>query len=370
MSTLIPDAGIITAANFPGDSPGDRSHGLGATLELISAAEDLGFNSAGIRQRQLEHGSSSALTVLAAAGQRTSRIRLETSVIPLGFEVPFRLAEDVATVDALSGGRLTVGVSTSSPHSDLLGDLNRPDFDPRTDPYELLDRFLTALRSENLAEDPLPTPYGATHEPAVHPRITNAVSRVWLGAGSERSVDRAAARGLGIFLGNIIPVPLPGDGADDGADAPTDATFTTAQRATVDRYRAAFTPASPDSPDSPGPRVAVERVIVPLDSATPQQRERHLRFAASREDRTRSVRPRPGQDSGVLFQRDLVGDAAEIIERLRADPVFDGSTGLRIALPYALDIDDYLRIITDIRTLVLPELGWSPAPEQRQNVPA
>ncbi|WP_414120391.1 LLM class flavin-dependent oxidoreductase [Corynebacterium nuruki] len=370
MSTLIPDAGIITAANFPGDSPGDRSHGLEATLKLISAAEDLGFDTAGIRQRQLEHGSSSALTILAAAGQRTSRIRLETSVIPLGFEVPFRLAEDVATVDALSGGRLTVGVSTSSPHSDLLGDLNRPDFDPRTDPYELLDRFLTALRSENLAEDPLPTPYGATHEPAVHPRIADAVSRVWLGAGSERSVDRAAARGLGIFLGNIIPVPLPADGAGDGADAPTDATFTAAQRATVDRYRAAFTPASPDSPDSPGPRVAVERVIVPLDSATPQQRERHLRFAASREDRTRSVQRRPGQDSGVLFQRDLVGDASEIIERLRADPVFDGSTGLRIALPYALDIDDYLRIITDIRTLVLPELSWSPAPEQRQNVPA
>ena len=95
-TTLIPDAGIITAANFPGDSPGDPTHGLEATLELISAAEDLGFNTAGVRQRQLEHGSSSALTVLAAAGQRTSRIRLETSVIPLGFEVPFRLAEDVS----------------------------------------------------------------------------------------------------------------------------------------------------------------------------------------------------------------------------------------------------------------------------------
>lgn len=183
----VPSVGIITAANFPDGDPTDRANGLASTLELISAVEDLGYDTAGVRQRQLERGSSSALTVLAAAGQRTRRIGLETSVVPLGFEIPFRLAEDVATVDALSGGRLTVGVSTSAPHHALLTDLNRPDFSPDTDAYDLLDRFLAALRGEALVDEPLATPYGAVHSPAVLPTIPDAASRVWPSPSSEAS---------------------------------------------------------------------------------------------------------------------------------------------------------------------------------------
>jgi alkanesulfonate monooxygenase SsuD/methylene tetrahydromethanopterin reductase-like flavin-dependent oxidoreductase (luciferase family) len=53
--------------------------------------------------------------VLAAASQRTSRIELGTAVIPLGWENPLRLAEDLATVDVLSGGRLNPGVSVGPP---------------------------------------------------------------------------------------------------------------------------------------------------------------------------------------------------------------------------------------------------------------
>lgn len=349
----VPSVGIITAANYPDGDPADPSRGLASTLELISAAEGLGYDTAGVRQRKLEHGSSSALTILAAASQRTRRIGLETSVVPLGFEVPFRLAEDFATVDALSQGRVTIGVSTSAPHRDLLDHLNRPDFSADTDPHELLDRFLEALRGEPLDSPPLPTPYGTLHPPAVLPTIPDALSKVWLGAGSSRSIDRAASLGLGIFLGNIT-----GDDSAGSADSTgpvTDSTFTSVQRASVDRYRSAFHAAGPGAP---GPRVAVERVIVPLDSASGSRRTRYLDFARSREERT-LTRHRIG-DRTVLFQRDLVGTADEIIERLHNDEVFDGGTGLRIALPYALDLDDYLQILTDIRELVLPELGWTP----------
>lgn len=51
------------------------------------------------------------VTILAAPSQRTRHIRFGTAVIPLGAENPFRLAEDLATVDLLSGGRLEPGFS-------------------------------------------------------------------------------------------------------------------------------------------------------------------------------------------------------------------------------------------------------------------
>lgn len=53
--------------------------------------------------------------MLAAATQPTRRIELGTAVTPLGSENPLRLAEDLATVDLLSDGRLNPGVSSGSP---------------------------------------------------------------------------------------------------------------------------------------------------------------------------------------------------------------------------------------------------------------
>jgi alkanesulfonate monooxygenase SsuD/methylene tetrahydromethanopterin reductase-like flavin-dependent oxidoreductase (luciferase family) len=67
---------------------------------------------------------SSAPVFLAAASQRTRRIELGTAVIPIGYESPFRLAEDLAMADVLSRGRLQVGFSAGIPsNSELLAGL-------------------------------------------------------------------------------------------------------------------------------------------------------------------------------------------------------------------------------------------------------
>src|SRR5215813_4046718 len=104
--------GFLTIGLFDGDNPGP---GHQATLEMIALGERLGFNSAWVRHRHLQYGISSPVAVLAAATQRTTRIELGTAVTPLGWENPLRLAEDLATVDVLSGGRLNPGVSTGPP---------------------------------------------------------------------------------------------------------------------------------------------------------------------------------------------------------------------------------------------------------------
>ncbi|WOF23191.1 LLM class flavin-dependent oxidoreductase [Microbacterium betulae] len=334
MTGVVTAAGLVIAGNHPEDDP---AAGLAETLRVFSFAEGLGYDVAGVRQRHLERGVSSALPFLAAASQRTTRIALETDVVPLGYENPFRLAEDFATVDALSGGRVHVGVSSSAPHAGLLAPLTRPDIDTATDPYALIGRFLTALEGRPLADEPIATPYGP-QIPRIQPHVPGLRERVWLGGGSIRSVRWAAERGLHLLLGNV------GDGevADD---------FEAAQHIHVELYRSAFAGAD-------APRIGVERVILPTDSATAAQRAHYADYAASREERTR--RPVSHGTRKVVFQRDLHGTSDEIVERLAHDPTFAAGAELRVALPYAFAEDEYRQILSDVRHAVLPRLGWSP----------
>src|SRR3712207_4951586 len=104
--------GFLTIGSFDAADP---AAGHRTTLEVIELGERLGFDSAWVRHRHLQYGISSPVAVLAAASQRTRRIELGTAVIPLGWENPLRLAEDLATVDVLSGGRLNPGVSVGLP---------------------------------------------------------------------------------------------------------------------------------------------------------------------------------------------------------------------------------------------------------------
>ncbi|WP_054679159.1 LLM class flavin-dependent oxidoreductase [Microbacterium sp. No. 7] len=329
----IPRAGLVFAGNHPEGEPGV---GLERALRLFELSEQLGYDVAGIRQRHLERGVSSALPFLAAASQRTRVIRLESDVVPLGYETPFRLAEDFGTVDALSGGRLNVGISTSSPHGDLLAALGRSD--AAVDPYALIERFLEALEGRALADDPLSTPYGP-QVPRIEPHVPGLRDRVWLGGGSTRSVSWAARHGLKLLLGNLTDA-----GAHDA--------FEPAQRDHIDQYYAEFA-------GDGEPVVGVERVIVPTDSATAEQRAHYAEYAASRHERT--VAPAVFGSRRVAFQRDLIGSSEEIIERLRDDPSIDGRTELRVALPYGFADEEYRQILADIRHAVLPALGWRPA---------
>src|SRR5271155_6187375 len=139
--------GFLTIGLFDGDNPGP---GHQVTLEIIELGERLGFDSAWVRRRHLQFGISSPVAVLAAASQRTSRIQLGTAVIPLGWENPLRLAEDLATVDILSGGRLNPGVSVGPPiHWDYVKEALYPEtYDQQDFSYERVRRLLDMLRGE------------------------------------------------------------------------------------------------------------------------------------------------------------------------------------------------------------------------------
>ena len=84
------------------------------TLDQIAWAENNGFDDVWLSEHHfIEDGYlPSILPVAAAIGARTKRIRISSGVLLMPFHKPVRLAEDVAVVDAISGGRLELGVGT------------------------------------------------------------------------------------------------------------------------------------------------------------------------------------------------------------------------------------------------------------------
>lgn len=103
--------GLFTAQLPPG-SKRTFTREYGEILDMVRLAETLGFDSAWVSEH---HGSSdgympSLLTTLGAFAGITNRIKLGTGVVLTPFHDPLRLAEDAATVDLLSGGRLILGL--------------------------------------------------------------------------------------------------------------------------------------------------------------------------------------------------------------------------------------------------------------------
>jgi probable F420-dependent oxidoreductase len=75
-------------------------------------AEELGFHSLWTLQRVLHTAPvPHPFTILAYAAASTERIRLGTSVFLMSMHHPVHVARETATLDVLSGGRLTLGVS-------------------------------------------------------------------------------------------------------------------------------------------------------------------------------------------------------------------------------------------------------------------
>jgi alkanesulfonate monooxygenase SsuD/methylene tetrahydromethanopterin reductase-like flavin-dependent oxidoreductase (luciferase family) len=325
---------FLTPGNYAEEDP---LAGLEAALKLFEFGEKLGFDGAWVRQRHLERGVSSAATFLAAATQRTRRIELGAAVIQMGYENPFRLAEDLATVDVLSRGRLQVGLSAGAPlHGALLG--NRfHDAAPHTVDYthKRVGRLKANLEDTLLGDaQTFVESAGGRVRARVQPHAPGLVERLWYGGGSLRSAEWAGRNGFNLLLGNV----LSGETTDD---------FLNAQLGLVERYRLSET-------DARRGRIALGRVIVPLDSADAATRKRYRAFAAGRVERTLA----PQGERRTLFASDLVGTSDEILERLRQDPVLPQVEELRVELPYNFSTDEYEQILTDLAGRIAPELGW------------
>jgi alkanesulfonate monooxygenase SsuD/methylene tetrahydromethanopterin reductase-like flavin-dependent oxidoreductase (luciferase family) len=343
--------------------PEDPAAGHESTLRLIQSGEELGFDSAWLRHRHLQYGISSPVAVMAAASQRTSRIELGTAVTPLGAENPFRLAEDLATVDVLSGGRITPGFSTGAPMNfDRYRDAIYPGTAEQEDlGYERLLRLRSFLRGDPVGGDrEKPRRDGIEDfSTRVEPHARGLADRLWYGAASVRSARWSGENGFHLLTSSVVS-------AENGTSD-----FESNQADQIRAYRDAHGQAHPHADtgaqvdadadahadaDARAARVSQGLVVIPTDSATATQRARYRDYVDSRAGRVGVAHgPR-----NLLFAADLLGTSAEIAERLQDDAGFQEVDEVAFALPFTLEPDDYSQILGDIAGALGPALGWTP----------
>jgi alkanesulfonate monooxygenase SsuD/methylene tetrahydromethanopterin reductase-like flavin-dependent oxidoreductase (luciferase family) len=326
--------GFLTIGLF---DPADPAAGHESTLGIIELGERLGFDSAWLRHRHLQYGISSPVAVLAAATQRTSRIELGTAVTPIGAENPFRLAEDLATVDLLSHGRINPGFSAGLPMNiDHYKEAIYPNtFDQEDFDYGRLLRFRDFVRGD-VVSDFAGTQGIEVFADTVQPHAAGLSERLWYGGGSTRSAEWAGENGFHFLTSSVVQGELGDDFAEN-------------QLHQVRAYRAAH-------PDGSKARVSQGLVVIPTDSATPEQKAKYTAYAESRAGRVGV----PHGPRRMLFAADILGSSAEIAETLHADPAFREIDEVAFALPFSFEHDEYVQILHDVAERLGPALGWHP----------
>ncbi|MCX4238194.1 LLM class flavin-dependent oxidoreductase [Streptomyces sp. NPDC020707] len=330
--------GFLTIGLF---DEADPRAGHESTLEIIELGERLGFDSAWLRHRHLQYGISSPVAVLAAASQRTTRIELGTAVIPLGWENPLRLAEDLATVDLLSGGRLNPGVSVGPPtHFDQVKDALYPDTAESEDfGLDRVSRLLDFVRGKPVTDFSGVEGFEVFSD-RVQPHAAGLGSRLWYGGGSLRSARWAGEHGMNFLTSSVVK-------AEESED------FAEIQLSHVRAFRAGH-------PDGERARVSQGLVVIPTDSASAEQRAKYEAYAEKRTPRTAT----PQGPARLMFAPDLVGTSAEIAELLYAQAAFREIDEVAFALPFTFEHADHVQILTDIATRLGPALGWRPSAHQ------
>ncbi len=178
----------------------DSGQGFREWVDYVVEAEALGYDSIFVVEHHFTGFGqvSASLNLLTWAAARTTTLRLGTAVIVLPWHNPVLLAEQAATIDLLSGGRLDFGVGKGYRHAEFASFcIPQEEADARFD--EGLELILKSWTSEqrfshhgrfwhfeNIIVEP-PT----AQKP--HPPI-------WMGAGSPDSIRKVARRGAKLLL--------------------------------------------------------------------------------------------------------------------------------------------------------------------------
>lgn len=203
--------GFFPPFHRPGQDPGMVFR---RDLDLIEYLDKLGFDEAWIG----EHHSggwaniSSPELFVAAAAERTHRIRLGTGVVSLPYHHPLMVANRIVQLDHQTRGRVMFGMGSGV----LAGDahmLGIPEAERHTRMTEALDSVLHLLRTDQ----PLTrsTNWFTMQDAHLHlrPRESSDLVLTLAGSGSERSMRLAGRYGLGplTFATNTPGSPPLGD---------------------------------------------------------------------------------------------------------------------------------------------------------------
>jgi alkanesulfonate monooxygenase SsuD/methylene tetrahydromethanopterin reductase-like flavin-dependent oxidoreductase (luciferase family) len=171
-------------------------------VEQVQAAEALGYDAAWTTEHHFsQYGLASAsLLVLTHLAARTSRIRLGTAIVIAPTRNPLQLAEEAATLDVFSRGRLDLGLGTGNPMEVELFGVPRSESRERTrEVIEMMQGLFDEASYSHVGKffraDGLtlsPRPVQLPHPP------------IFVAGTSQDSIDWSAGHGYG-FMTGVLP---------------------------------------------------------------------------------------------------------------------------------------------------------------------
>ena len=171
-------------------------------IEQIELAEELGYDEIWLTEHHFSQYGRAAVPALAAqAIARTSRIRVGAAIVVLPFHHPVRVAEDWATLDHMSQGRVDVGIGRGNQPAEFEG-FGVPMGQAEERFNEALEIIRLAWTEERFSYDGrfwqipeievLPKPYIKPHPP------------LWQAALSDYTVQKVIDRGINGLIGPYL----------------------------------------------------------------------------------------------------------------------------------------------------------------------
>jgi alkanesulfonate monooxygenase SsuD/methylene tetrahydromethanopterin reductase-like flavin-dependent oxidoreductase (luciferase family) len=182
------------------EAGGDRGQGFHNYIDYNIEAEALGYHSSFLVEHHFSGWSqvSATLQLLNWVAARTTKLRVGSAVMVLPWHNPVLLAEQTATLDVLSGGRLDLGVGKGYRYTEFKGfGIPIEEADARFEEaltilvksWSTADRF--SYHGRFWSYDDIivePAPLQKPHPP------------LWMGAASESSIQRVAERSGNLLL--------------------------------------------------------------------------------------------------------------------------------------------------------------------------
>ena len=183
----------------------DSGQGFKDYVEYNVEAEALGYCSSYLVEHHFTgFGQVSAtLNLLTWVGARTSTLRLGTAVIVLPWHNPVLLAEQAATLDLLSQGRLDFGIGMGYRYREFAGFCM-----PMEEAQERFDESLAVILKSWTTDEPWSHrgKYWQFDDVVVEPPTHQKPHPpLWMGAGRPASIKRVAARGWNLLLDQFAP---------------------------------------------------------------------------------------------------------------------------------------------------------------------
>jgi alkanesulfonate monooxygenase SsuD/methylene tetrahydromethanopterin reductase-like flavin-dependent oxidoreductase (luciferase family) len=204
--------GLFGAAQAGGARPGSpMGQGFADFIDFNIEAEALGYHSTFLVEHHFSGWNqvSATLTLLTWLAARTTTLRLGTAVLVLPWHNPVLLAEQAATLDLLSRGRLDFGVGKGYRYNEFTGfAVPREEADARFE--ESLAIITKAWTSEQRFSHH--GRFWTFNDVVVEPPTWQKPHPpIWMGAGTPASIRAVAARGGNLILDQFAQIDVIGE---------------------------------------------------------------------------------------------------------------------------------------------------------------